>query len=139
MFKKFYLITLLILLCSSISGCLNQKPSDSKLIGIFESITKCKFPKSGGIIEKNNLTGLNDGWEAAIIKVKDTVEFEKILENINKDKIMTKRSIGKYGFGFSSKLANGKTNSLDSVYYTKELFILGIIKSENIIVIEKEW
>ncbi|MCB4800305.1 hypothetical protein [Neotamlana laminarinivorans] len=118
-----------------------SEPSDKRLEQLFESYTKSEFPKSGKIIEKDYLTGLNDGWEVAIIKVKDTVEFKQLLDDFELTKIMTQRTRGKYGFGFSSKLAAEKTTSLDSIYYTKpkELFKLGYIKNKNIIVFEKEW
>jgi hypothetical protein len=120
---------------------MNQKPSNSRLIKLFDSLTECEFPKSGKIVEKDNLPGLNDGWEVAIIKVEDVIEFEQLLNEFEENKIMNKRIRGKYGFGFSSKLANKNTTLMDSIYYTKpkELFTLGYIKSEKIIVFEKEW
>ncbi|CAM4410672.1 hypothetical protein [Zobellia nedashkovskayae] len=139
--KKSYLLLKIILVLLVLNSCINQKPSDSRLIKLFESLTGSEFPKSGKIIEKDNLAGLNDGWEAAIVKVKDTVEFKQLLNDFELTKNMTQKIKGKYGFGFSSKLSNEKTTSLDSIYYTKpkELFKLGYIKNRNIIVFEKEW
>ncbi|TGV00388.1 hypothetical protein [Flavivirga rizhaonensis] len=136
--NKNYLLIPIIALILSLNSCMNQKPSDSRLKKLFESFTKCEFPKSGRIIDKNNLSGLNDGWEVAIVKVEDTIEFKQLANNIYKNKETNKRLLGKYGFGFSSKLANEKASLMDSVHYKKESFILGFIKNENLIVFEKE-
>ncbi|WP_326283964.1 hypothetical protein [Tamlana sp. 2201CG12-4] len=126
----------LIWLNSIFSG---NEPSDKRLKQLFESYTKSEFPKSGRIINKDYLSGINDGWETGTIKVNDTIEFEHLLNNLEQKKLMTRRLRGKYGFGFSSKLATEKTILLDSIYYTKEGFILVYIKNENIIIFEKDW
>ncbi|MCH4553554.1 hypothetical protein [Aestuariibaculum lutulentum] len=117
----------------------NKEPSDKRLKQLFETYTKSEFPKSGKISDKDYLSGLNDGWEAAIITVNDTTEFEHMLNSIEQKQIMTRRIRGKYGFGFSSKFASDKTILLDSIYYTNEGFILGYIKNKKIFLIEKDW
>ncbi len=137
--NKNYLLIQIMTLALALNSCMNQKPSDSRIKKLFESFTKCEFPESGRIIEKSNLSGLNDGWEVAIIKVEDTIEFKQLTNNIHKNKTTNKRLLGKYGFGFSSKLANQNTNLIDSTYYKKDGFILGFIKNKNLIVFEKEW
>lgn len=134
--KKIYLLILIIL---SLNSCLNQKPNNSGLIKLFETFTQCKLPKSSKILDKDNLTGLNDGWEVAIAKVKDTIEFKQLLNKINDSKIITKR-LRKNGIGyFSSKLAVEKISLIDSIYYGKEGFVFGFVKNENLIVFEKDW
>ncbi|WP_298781813.1 hypothetical protein [uncultured Polaribacter sp.] len=116
-----------------------NEPSDKRLKKLFEFYTKSEFPKSGQIIDKDYLSGINDGWETGIIKISDTIEFENLLNSLEQKKIMIRRIRGKYGFGFSSKFASEKTTLLDSIYYTKQGYILGVIKNENIIIFEKDW
>ncbi|AUS06089.1 hypothetical protein [Pseudotamlana carrageenivorans] len=89
-----------------------NEPSDKRLEQLFESYTKSEFPKSGQIIDKDYLSGINDGWETGIIKVSDTIEFEHLLNSLEQKKIMNRRIRGKYGFGFSSKFASEKTTLL---------------------------
>ena len=129
----------LLVLALLLLGCVNQKPSNKRLEKLFKSFTECEFPKSGKIIERDNLTGINDGWEVGVIKVYDTIEFKELLIKITQNKIKSKKRVHKYGFGFSSKIANKKGNLIDSIYYQKEGYTLGTIKADGLIILEKEW
>ncbi|MCR8669195.1 hypothetical protein NO995_16025 [Aestuariibaculum sp. M13] len=124
-----------------LNSVFSVKESDNKRIKqLFEFYTQTDFPKSGVIINKDSfIQVLSDGWETSIIKVNNITEFEKIINKLEDNKSLIKAKVGESGFGFSSKITYNKTKLLDSTYYKQKGFILGYIKHDNIIILEKYW
>ena len=57
-----------------------EEPKNDRFIFLFEKYTHIQFPKSGEIVKKKFNYGINDGIEAAIIKVKDSIRMQTLRE-----------------------------------------------------------
>lgn len=83
--NKWLIISFVFLVSFSISifkGWRVSNPSDDRYIYLFEKYTETKFPETAVIIDKKILTGFNDGWEAAVVKVDDRLDFFKAKRKI---------------------------------------------------------
>ncbi len=116
-----------------------KEPDNKRFVALFEEYTQAKFPKSGVIVKKDYLYGLNDGWEAAIIKVDDSVEFQFLKKEIRLKKNLSsqkrKHGIGYFGSGIQKGFGQGDTIFINS----ERGFKLEFIENKYIVVIEKSW
>ena len=122
---------------NSIFSC--EKIDDDRCIYIYEKYTQTNFSKSGIVLKKDNLCGLNDGWEAAIIKVTNKNEFQTLKREVkNKSFISTQLKKLKVGY-FGSGIQKGYGVSDTIINNFKERFTLEFVNESQIGFFEKNW
>lgn len=135
-------LLILILLCFFIfivSVFYVDKPNNDRFIFLFEEYTQTKYPKSGEITKKYFDTGLNDGVEAVVIKVNDSIEFKVLKKEIQQKSFMIFRT-KEQGFGsFYSDIF--RDEYIDSLLVNKNdaTFRMAFTKNGNKIIYEKSW
>lgn len=114
-------------------------PKDENYIVLFEKGTGAKFPKSGELINKSFYGQvLSDGWEGAVIKIKDTIEF-KTLKNEIKSKSFMIEEIRKGGAYFEYDLKNNLISSDTTFYNYRVRLKLEFIEEGHMVIFEQSW
>ena len=116
-----------------------EEPKNDRFIFLFEKYTQIQFPKSGEIVKKKFNFGINDGIEAAIIKVKDSSEFFKLKNDIIGMTFMISEK-WEPGIGyFSSDIFFNEGLIETVVSNNKDLFVIAFTKDGYKIIFEKTW
>ena len=145
-YKWIILVVLLLVLVSFLSYLFylnhlfsDKEPSDDAYIKLFNTYTQAEFPKSGILIKKDYVSGLNDGWHAAVIEVKDSTEYFTLKKEIlQKDFIYSGKKKPKSGY-FGSGIQKGFRLSDSIASNPRNLFVLEFLNNEKIIIFEKNW
>lgn len=116
-----------------------EKPKDERFIYLFEEFTKTKFPESGKVINSIYDYGINDGVEAAIIEIEDSIEYKILKHNIYENKLL-KKYIQEPGTGYFGSGIINQEMVIDTIIQNEnEYFVLAFTKDDNKIVFEKTW
>ncbi|MDP5092443.1 MAG: hypothetical protein NWQ17_03995 [Polaribacter sp.] len=116
-----------------------KEPKIDRFIFLFERYTQIQFPKSGEIVKKKNNYGINDGIEAAIIKVKDSSEFFKLKNDIIGRTFMISKK-WEPGIGYFSSDIFFNEGLIDTVVSSnKDLLVIAFTKDGYKIIFEKTW
>jgi len=121
----------------SIFSC--DKIDDRSCIRLFETYTQNNFPKSGVILKKNNLCGLNDGWEAAVVKVTNKEEFQVLKCSVKKKPFLSAQQKKQKVIYFGSGIQKGYLSSDTIIKNYKEHFVLEFVNESQIMFFEKSW
>lgn len=144
--KRFYIVALLtvIIVIVGVFYILNnlfslKELDDNRCVFLFEEYTKSEFPKSGIILKKSFLSGVNDGWEAVVVKVNDSLEFYSLKEEIAHKKFISPQ-LKKAGIGYFNSEIYEEFDGADTIMHNFEgRFKLEFIDDGQIIIFEKIW